>query len=230
MSRIGVFVTATGTGVGKTVISAALARHWSGMGRRVAALKPVETGCDPEPADARTLAEACGAPSLAEVAGFYRARAPLAPWAATLAGEAPPPAPARLADAVRAAAEGADVWIVEGAGGVLVPLDATHDLIDLAVRLGFGALLVAHDGLGVLSYTLTAAEALARRSVPLLAVALVRHNPEEEEEDPSLRSNAAILSTRLAPVPVLSVPPLRDDGFSLAVQRLAEVIEARRGA
>ncbi len=224
------FVTATGTGVGKTVLTEALARQWRASGKRVAAVKPIETGCDPAPADARVLAEACGRPELAEAPGLYRVAPPVAPWAATLAGSPAPPSLERLAEAVWAAAGTCDVLLVEGAGGVLVPLDAEHDLIDLARRLGLGALLVARDGLGVLSHTLTAAESLAARGVPLLAVALVRHREGGEQEDPSLRSNAAILSARLAPVPVLPVPPRLAEAFPLAVERLAEVLVARRGA
>ena len=224
------FVTGTGTGVGKTVLSAALAERWRLGGRKVAAVKPVETGCAPEPADALALARACGRPELTTAPGLYRARQPLAPWAATLAGEPAPPPVERLAAACRAAAGEADLLLVEGAGGVLVPLDARHDIVELAVALRASALLVARDGLGVLSHTLTAAEALRRREVPLLAVALVRHGAPEEGEDPSLRSNAAILGDRLAPAPVLTVPRRDAPEHGLAVERLAEVLWQRLDA
>ena len=221
------FVTGTGTGVGKTVLSAALAELWRAEGRKVAAVKPVETGCAPEPADAMALARACGRPKLATAPGLYRARQPLAPWAATLAGEPAPPSVERLAAACRAAAADAELLLVEGAGGVLVPLDARHDIVELAAALRAPALLVARDGLGVLSHTLTAVEALQRREVPLLAVGLVRHGSPEERDDPSLRSNAAILGDRLAPVPVLTVPSLGDPEHGLAVERLAETVWSR---
>jgi len=83
----GLFVGGTGTGVGKTYVARALARALSReAGRAVAALKPLETGCDPDPLDALALAGACGRPELAHHRGLYRVPPPLAPYAATLGG------------------------------------------------------------------------------------------------------------------------------------------------
>ena len=79
------FITGTDTDIGKTVVGTALAR--GAHPTPVIALKPIETGVDGRPADADALAAACGRPDLADVHGFVRMRAPLAPWAATMGGE-----------------------------------------------------------------------------------------------------------------------------------------------
>ncbi len=203
-----IFVTATGTDVGKTWLGTGLVRHLRSRGRAVAALKPMETGClpsSPDPdgpltaADAIALAEASGRPEHADWPGFYRARRPLAPWAATAMGEPPPPSLASLVSAIEAAALGADDLLVEGAGGVLVPIDHEHDLVDLARLLDLPLLLASPDVLGTLSATRTAVEAAERRGVRVAAVALIQSRPTA---DLSAETNAELLRRRLA-CPVL---------------------------
>lgn len=193
------FVSGTGTGVGKTWLTSGLARRLDDRGRSVAALKPLETGCDPDALDALALAAACRRPDLASYPGFYRARLPLAPAAASLAGEPPPPNLALLVQTILAASAGADDLIVEGAGGVLVPLDDEHDLVDLALALELPLLLVATDALGTLSHTRAAVEAARTRGARIQAIALTQHAPTP---DLSSRSNAQLLAARTG-LPVL---------------------------
>lgn len=187
------FITGTGTGVGKTHFTCALARAATRAGLRCAAVKPLETGCDPDALDAHALADACGQPGLATLPGLYRAVRPLAPHAATMMGEAPLDLDGVLRR-TRAAIDGADLGLVEGAGGILVPLDADKTIADLVLALAMPALLVARDGLGVLSSTLTAVEAAERRGIQIAAVILAEHGPA----DISQRTNRAILEARLA--------------------------------
>jgi dethiobiotin synthase len=196
------FLTGTGTDVGKTVVSTAIARALRLRGETIAAIKPVETGTGDGPRDALALAEACGRPALPHAAGLYRALLPVAPFAATLAGEPPPPALEDLASAIRSAWAEATHALVEGAGGPLVPYDAGHDLIELASRLELPVLLVASDSLGVLSHTFTAVESIRARGLGLSAVILNRF-----AEDPSNAHNLGILQARLAPLPVLPFEP-----------------------
>ncbi|MBC7172430.1 MAG: dethiobiotin synthase [Polyangiaceae bacterium] len=207
------FITGTGTGVGKTFVTRALTLALRRTGASVAALKPVETGCEgSEPRDARALALASGRPSLARAAGFYRAQAPLAPYAATLGGEAPPPPLAALVAAVRAAAgDTTDHLLIEGAGGPLVPYDAEHDLLDLALALELPLLLVAPDALGVLSHTLAAAHAVRARGANLQAIILNRM----PAADASTASNARILRERLPDLTVYTFAPSADDDDTL---------------
>lgn len=200
------FVTGTGTGVGKTWVTTALVQSLRSRGRSVSAVKPIETGCEPTAQDARQLAEACGRTDLADHEGFHRGTAPLAPWAAEMGGEPGVGTTAILAAAVRAATAEADDAIAEGAGGPLVPIDATRDVADLMAALGWPVLLVGLDGLGTLSHTLTAHESLRARGLAVRAVVLTRQG-----EELSQGTNRAILEQRL-PCPVWSVGPWTGPG------------------
>lgn len=205
-----VFVTATATSVGKTVTSRALTialRLYSGpRPLQIAALKPIETGSTPDPLDAIALASAAARPPLARAPGLYRARLPLAPYAATLAGEAPPPPITELAATCRALATGSDFTLIEGAGGLLAPIDAEHTIADLAVALAIPILLVAPDQLGVISSVLTAHESAAARGLRVLGLILIQQTGLTD--DPSPASNHSILQQRIS-APVLRFPHLQ---------------------
>lgn len=207
----GLFISSTGTGAGKTFVTRGLAAALRRAGRSVAALKPIETGFpDPNPtpehADATLLARAAGHPQPSAAGlGFYRAAMPAAPRAVSLATGAPAPNIGQLAAAIEAAARDVSAVLVEGAGGLLVPLDREHTIADLALRLRLEVLLVAPNALGVLSHVLTACESADRRALPLAAVVLTELAPPDDASDPSRPHNAAILRERL-PCPVLSFP------------------------
>lgn len=194
----GLFVTATGTGAGKTTVTAALTRVLVESGVPVAAMKPIETGVDSVAADALALAEACRDPALAHDPRWYRARLAAAPYAATLEG-APPLDLPRLARTVRERA-GTRFALVEGAGGLLVPLDRNHTIADLARALALPLVLVAPDRLGVLSDALLTIEAVRARGLELRAVVLNRTGPHD---DPSVRTNARILAEHAVDLPVI---------------------------
>lgn len=226
----GIFVSGTGTGVGKTFVTRAIASGLRSAGKRVAALKPVETGFAPEqPSDALALARAAGRPELASFAGFYRNSLPLAPYAASLESGEPVPTVRAMVDAIHHAARGTELVLVEGAGGLLVPLDARETMAELMAALGLPLLLVAPNSLGVLSSTLTVAECARARGIELRAVVLV--DPDAGSEDPSARTNARILDERLG-APVFEFPRTADDDEALAVAAassglLATVLDAR---
>lgn len=192
MTYRGFFITGTGTGVGKTFFTVSLTAALRAAGRSVCAVKPVETGCDPEPADALALAEACGRPELARFDGFYRAKAALAPFAATLLGEPAPPSVGRLAEAVLAASRPDDVLLIEGAGGFLTPLDERHTIADLAVALELPLIVVAVNALGTISHTLSTVEAAWHRGLCVHCVVLSRLGA-----DASTETNANALSAHL---------------------------------
>ncbi|MEC7523808.1 MAG: dethiobiotin synthase [Myxococcota bacterium] len=210
----GLFVTATGTGIGKTWLTRGLASALRAHGAPVIALKPIETGCDPEPLDAVALAEACGRPELADAPGLHRGRLPLSPWAATLRGDAPYDHP-RVVSSTRALlAEHAGVHLVEGAGGVLVPLDEEHDILDLVRDLALPLVLAAADALGTLSHTLTAVESCARRGITPRAVVMTGNRVEDDAG-----SNRALLARRLD-VPVLAFTPRDESDLARAAEPL----------
>lgn len=220
----GAFITATGTGTGKTWLATALAAASVQRGKRVAAIKPIETGADPDPLDALALGRACGDESLAHAAGLYRAREPLAPYAVEKRG-GPRIAPVRtLAKRVRELASSADYAIVEGAGGVLVPLDCRDTIADLAAALDLPVVLVARNALGVLSYTLTAVEALRKRNVSVHAIVL-NHVDRKYAGDLSRTSNADVLADYLPHIPILRAPRAQSaDGLIDTALRLLDTL------
>lgn len=201
----GAFITATGTGVGKTWLATALASACVQRGKRVAAIKPIETGVDPDPLDALALARACNDESLATASGLYRAKEPLAPYAIEKRGGPKVGSLRALAKRIRELAQDSDYAIVEGVGGVLVPLDQDHTIADLAALLDLQTVLVARNALGVLSYTLTAVEALRKRNVSIRAIVL-NHVERDLRQDLSRASNADVLSDYLPRIPILRAP------------------------
>ena len=201
----GAFITATGTGVGKTWVASALARACVQRGTRVAAIKPIESGADPEPLDAVELGRACGDESLTNAEGLYRAKEPLAPYAIEKRGGPPIGSLRALTKRIRELAKDADYTIVEGVGGVLVPLDREHTIADLAAQLDLQTVVVARNELGVLSFTLTAIEALRKRKVSVRAIVL-NHVERGTRNDMSRTSNADVLSDYLPRIPIVRVP------------------------
>ncbi len=185
------FVTGTDTGVGKTVVSAALARAFRDRGLRVGVMKPAETGWPDSPqgvadTDGARLREAAGDPDPLEDIVPVRLAEPLAPAvAAERAGLR-----VDFADLVaRARAKSArvDLLLLEGAGGLLVPLDATRTTLDLVIELGASVLVVAGNRLGVINHALLTVDRLAAASVTVAGVVLNRLTPEPgvaESENP----------------------------------------------
>ena len=206
----GTFITATGTGVGKTWLACALAKACVQRGKRVAAMKPIETGCDPEPSDAIALAQACGDESLVNPSGFYRAKDPLAPYAIERRGGPKVGSLRALAKRIRELGKDADYSIVEGIGGVLVPLDREHTIAGLAAQLDLQTVVVARNDLGVLSYTLTAMEALRRRKISVRAIVL-NHVERSRPQDLSRLSNREVLADYFPRIPVLRAPRVQSE-------------------
>ncbi|WP_159940157.1 MULTISPECIES: dethiobiotin synthase [unclassified Nocardiopsis] len=157
-------VTGTGTEVGKTVATAAVAALARARGRRVAVLKPAQTGVGPgEPGDADTVARLVPGVAAAELARYPD---PLAPATAAARCGAAPVRAEEVADAVRGLSHAHDLVLVEGAGGLLVRMNADgQTLADTAVLLSAPVLVVARPDLGTLNATALTAEALRTRGL-----------------------------------------------------------------
>ena len=152
------FVTGTGTEVGKTVVAAVVARTLAAEGKAVAVFKPAVTGLDEdgEP-DHALLRRAAGSAQTDEEIAPYRYGPPASPHlAAALAGEEIEPG--RLLAAARAAEAGADVLVCEGVGGLLVPLSGAYLIRDLATDLDLPVIVAASPGLGTINHTLLTIE------------------------------------------------------------------------
>ena len=165
-------ITGTGTEVGKTIATAAVASAAVGQGRRVAVVKPAQTGLQPgEPGDVDEVQRLVPAVDIAEL---YRYPDPLAPNTAARRSGLPAPDLCVVVQRVRQLATTHDLVLVEGAGGLLVGLDAAgHTLADLALQLGdVSVLVVAAAALGTLNATALTAEALAVRGLRCAGVVI----------------------------------------------------------
>lgn len=158
-------VTGTGTDVGKTVATAAIAALEVAAGRRVAVLKPVQTGVDGDaPGDVAEVLRLVGDVAHREL---LRLPEPLAPNTAARRAGRPAPRLDDMVNEVRRLEATHDLVLVEGAGGVLAWFDDFGTtLADLIAALGAPAVVVTAPGLGTLNATALTAEALRRRDLP----------------------------------------------------------------
>lgn len=210
----GLFVTGTDTGVGKTFVAACLAAVLRGKGIQVGVMKPIETGCGFSrgrriPRDGLLLKCMAAVSDPIEQIVPYRLKAPLAPVAAARM-EGIRIRPERIEKACERIRSRCSFLIVEGAGGVLVPVTERLFMADLMARFALPALVVARAGLGTLNHTLLTVSFLQGRGIPVVGVVL---NDVDGKKDLAKKTNAALLR-RLLPVPVLGRLPFRK-GLSL---------------
>jgi dethiobiotin synthetase len=202
-----VFVTSSGTGIGKTFVTQRLIGELTAAGRRVRALKPVASGFDaaqPEGSDSALLLRAQGlevsAASLDTVSP-WRFAAPLSPdMAAAREGRSIPFE--ALVAWCRAASAQADITLIEGIGGVMVPLDAEHTVLDWIAALGAPALLVVGSYLGTLSHSLTALAALRQRDVAVAGIVV----SESVDQPAPAAETVAALARFSSGVPIRLLP------------------------
>jgi dethiobiotin synthetase len=203
----GLFVTGTGTEVGKTVVAAALARTATVAGRRVAVFKPAVSGLDQggEP-DHALLRRAAGSVQSDDQIAPYRYGPAVSPHlGAELAGESIDAE--RVREGARAAAAGADLLVVEGVGGFLVPLTLgppAYLIRDLARELELAVVIAAAPGLGTINHTLLTIEAVRAAGLEPATVVLTPWPNEPAEVERSNRTTIA----RLGGVSVVTLPRL----------------------
>lgn len=199
-------VTGTDTGVGKTVVAAALAAALHERGTAVRTFKPVMSGIDlphdPDwPLDHELLGTAVGIEA-ADVTPLTFGPAYSPHLAAELAGVTIEPQ--RLLEAARAAAAQTDVLIVEGIGGLLVPITYEYSMRDFARELGLPVVIVARPALGTINHTLLTVEAARAAELEIAAVVL---NPWPQQPSELERSNRETIA-RLTQLPVLTFPQI----------------------
>ena len=215
----GIFVTGTDTGVGKTVVACALAAWASRCGVDVGVMKPIATGGRLLPEgpllrrvsdDAVRLAQAAAASDPWTLVNPICLTEPIAPWTAARRARSP----IRLSTvrkAFRELSRRHEALIVEGIGGVLVPLSARLTVGDLMEDLGLPLLIVARPGLGTLNHTLLTVQAAQQRRLPVLGVVINQASSSSDDPMSRLteRTNPALLR-RLVSVPILGpLPQLR---------------------
>ena len=200
----GIFVTGTGTEVGKTVVAAAIAHTLAGDGAKVAVFKPVVTGFDDSvETDHALLRRAAGsAQSDDEIAPYRYGPAASPHLAAALGGEEIDPQ--RLLAAAREAGDGADALVCEGVGGLLVPLAPGYLVRDLAIDLALPLAIAAPPGLGTINHTLLTIEAARAAGLEISAIVLT---PWPDQPTQIAQSNLETIAS-LGRVEVQTLPPL----------------------
>lgn len=221
----GLFITGTDTGVGKTVVAAGLVRLFRNRGIRCVAVKPVETGCRLKdgmlhPEDGTVLVDASeGDISLDECVPL-RFSLPASPArAAAMEG-------ARLhvddlVEHVRTLAESVDLIAVEGAGGLMVPIEQGLMMIDLMERLAYPVMLVARTRLGTVNHTLLSVEALQRRGIEIAGIVLSGLETSVGPEEQFTPKDIARFATD---VPIVVLPYLSRE-IVADPERIASVME-----
>jgi dethiobiotin synthetase len=197
----GVFVAGTDTGVGKTRVAAALLRGAAASGFRAVGMKPVAAGIDPGAAlnaDVVSLMQAGNVAAPPEDVNPYALGAPIAPHLAAAAARTAIDLD-RIVSAYGRLAGRADVVIVEGAGGVFVPIGARGDMLDIAARLRLPVLLVVGMRLGCLNHALLSALAIDARGLRLAGWIANRIDPGMFE----VEANVGALAQRL-PAPLVA--------------------------
>lgn len=209
----GIFVTGTNTGVGKTVVCAHLAHHLIESGWDVVTQKWVQTGCTGTAEDIlvhdRVIQKVPDPPESAppELRCPYIFELPASPHLAA-ARENSEIDPAVIIEAYRALERNHDTVLVEGAGGLNVPLTSELLLGDLAARLHLAALVVVENTLGCINHSLLTVEALRQRNIPIIGLVFNRftHNAE-----PLVIEDNPHIIRKITQTPILgSLPPLQN--------------------
>ena len=221
-----IFITATGTDIGKTYLATALIRNWRDKGRAVDALKPVMTGFDParpEASDGGQLLAALGRPVTSdEIARIspWRYAAPLSPdFAAAREGRALD-FDQLLNFSREALRKHPEELLIEGIGGVMAPLDARHTVLDWMTALKIPVLLVTGSYLGSISHTLTAFDALHRRELSVRAV-VVNETPGSTV---TVAETIGSVSRFAQPIPVLALSRSAGHDAGSQIERIAEFL------
>ncbi len=207
MSRF--FISASGTEIGKTFVACALITQLKAAGHRVDALKPVATGYDPleaELSDSGVLLGALGEridTRLIERITPWRFKEAMSPDMAAEREQRPIP----FAQLVEFCGEQprVDVTLIEGIGGIMVPLDSAHTVLDWVEALAVPVLLVVGGYLGTLSHTLTAVGMLRSRGQTLAGVIV----NESADQPVSLAQTANAIARFIDPTPVQVLPHLQ---------------------
>jgi dethiobiotin synthetase len=225
MSSKGIFITGTDTGVGKTIVAATISRYLMRRGVSVGVLKPVTSGAETRNGqlvshDAELLAWAAGSCDPSELSSPYILREPLAPSeAATREGvtiEA-----GRVIDSFNRLAACHDYVVVEGAGGLLVPLADSLLVADLVLQLQLPMVIVARPGLGTVNHTLMTWECARSRGIRVLGVIICN-----QQTPPDMTEvYAPALIERFSGIPVLGVFPAHGaHDESLIVEHLSGIV------
>lgn len=204
-----VFVTSTGTDIGKTFVTAGLIRHLRAAGKPVGAIKPIVSGFDPYAAagsDPGILLNALGRPvTPEEIARIspWRFTAPLSPDFAARREDRSVDFNA-VVDFSQRAVTANETLLIEGVGGIMVPLDTRHTVLDWMTALRLPLILVTGSYVGTFSHTFTALHVLAQRNLSTLAIVV----SETPESPAPLDETVATIARFVDAIEVIALPRL----------------------
>jgi len=211
----GIFITATGTEIGKTIVAGLITRQRRALGLPVMAIKPIISGVTAETmADSDTghLIRAMGrevTPDSIEIVSPFRYSAPLAPQMAAKA-EGKTLYASDVIEACKETMSEHPFTLVEGVGGAHVPLDGSLLTADWITALDLPAIVVAGSYLGTMSHTLATMEALTARGIDVRGI-VVNESPQlkDGEDNPDLYSNMQAIAEH-TDVPIIALQRLAD--------------------
>jgi dethiobiotin synthetase len=217
----GMFITGTDTGVGKTYIATGIVKTLHSAGIDVGVMKPAETGCSLRsgklvPSDAEALMRAAAVRDPLSLVNPYRFRAPVAPSVAAEIGRKRID-PEKILRSFRTLSQRHDTMIVEGAGGIMVPLTKGYLFLDLAEAMGLPVVIVARPGLGTINHTLLTIEALRVRRIMIAGVVF---NDGLGRRTGLAESTSPAVIEELSGVPIIGSITYRCRSFDVLVQRL----------
>jgi len=210
--KTGLFITGTDTGVGKTLVASAIAHILSQAGHRVGVFKPIATGCHPEKGrlvstDAKCLAKFASTQFPLNIINPVTYATPAAPIiCATL--ENHPVDYGRIEDAYLQICEVCDFVIVEGIGGIRVPLSPNVDVLEIADQFGLPIVVVARATLGTINHTLLTVDAIRINRLPFAGVVISGLNPNSA--DPSEKTAPATIA-RVGDINMIATIPFDPD-------------------
>jgi dethiobiotin synthetase len=203
----GFFITGTDTGVGKTLIAGSVARALALQGRRVGVMKPFESGCRREgriviPNDALFLRTMAGTQDDLALICPYALERPLAPAIAAHKQRVRIDL-RKITAAFKRISTRYEITLVEGAGGIMVPINRNHLLIDVVRLLNLPLIVVARTGLGTINHTLLTIREALRAGIRVRGIILNKMTPEMDESEDT---NPAFI-TRFTRMPILGQMP-----------------------
>jgi len=221
----GFFVTGTDTGVGKTIITGALIKAAHILGFKACGMKPIETGCKRKenrdgndsliPADGTFLRETTGTDESIDLITPIRFENPLAPLPASEIEDKPIDL-AKIKTAYKELSNRYDVIIVEGIGGLLVPIKIGHLVIDLAKDFGLPIIVVSKPGLGTINHTMLTVNCAINNGLDVAGIII---NYTRTSEGTLAENTNPEIIRRLSPVPVIGIFPYLKDLESRTIER-----------
>jgi dethiobiotin synthetase len=222
----GFFITGTDTGVGKTVVTACLSLLFKNQGMDVGVMKPIETGVDPKcsstaNSDAKFLMEVSGSTDAEEEVCPHRLKIPASPYQASEIARTSIQ-PATILEQLKILQSRHNMMLVEGIGGLLVPITARYKVADLAREIGLSLIIVSRIRVGTLNHTLLTINAARQVGLKIKGVIL---NKQESGDLDEVEKQQGKLIEELSDTPILGTCPFIEDVSLAGVQKNLGKIE-----